>query len=114
MANLNELKKNSTISPDKDVRFYIYLNHQLQHGIHIKLYDVIDNKPQYLYYCNVLSQEDCQEYDGNPCIYLDFMEEEFYENNQACQISGFYIVASNMAGEVLAEEVVDYPLAIVP
>ncbi|WP_115236832.1 hypothetical protein [Moraxella equi] len=99
------------------MRFYIHLNHQLKHGIYIKLYDMIDSKPQYLYYCNVLSQEDCQEYDGNPCIYLDFMEEEleeFYENNQARQISGFYIVASNMAGEVLVEEVVDYPLAIVP
>lgn len=35
--NLNgefeRIEKNSTISPDKDVRFYIYLNHQLKHGI---------------------------------------------------------------------------------
>lgn len=117
--NLNgefeRIEKNSTISADKYMRFYIHLNHQLKHGIHIKLYDVIDNKPQHLYYCNVLSQEDCQECDDNPCIRLDFMEEEleeFYESHQSRQISGFYIVASNMVGEVLAEEVVDYPLTI--
>ncbi|MDO4450766.1 MAG: hypothetical protein Q4B79_07415 [Moraxella sp.] len=115
-GRLESIKKDSTISANKGVRLYIHLAHQLKHGVHFKLYDVIDNKPQHLFCCNVLSQEYCQEYDGNPYFCLDFMEEElekFYESHQSRQISGFYIVASNMVGEVLAEEVVDYPLMIV-
>ncbi|KAE9538749.1 hypothetical protein HT665_06525 [Ursidibacter maritimus] len=106
------VSEGSTISSDREIRLYTYLNHQAKHGASIKIYDIVNGAiNEELYQSSIINSEACKE--ENYYFYSEINWENVdFSENPVYEVSGFYLVLLNIADEVLAEQVIDFPLTI--
>lgn len=102
------LPPNSRLAYHDTAALFIQLEHQTQHGVFWRVFEVIDGEVGEMLMQSALYTPEEQ---GETWLELDWSA---HADGEARQISGFYLQLCNAADEILAEEVADYPLSILP
>lgn len=106
------ISESSILPYDKDFNLFMYLNHQAKHGVIVWIYDMVDGEIGEQIFTSVLqTYDECQEEDYNPNFIINWEDVDFSEQ-PIREVSGFYLQLTNVAGDVLAEESVDFALTI--
>lgn len=113
-GNLDLIKQHSKLPYDKKVRLYTYIKHQAEHGAILHIYDMVNGRVGEKITCSArLHYENCQQEDYNPSLHIDWTDCDF-SDGRTRYVSGFYLVLTNIAGDVLAEEEAKFELRIQP
>lgn len=111
-GGLDIIKERSVLPHNKDFNLFMYLNHQAKHGVVLWVYDMIDGKiSEQIFKSFLQTYDECQEENYNPSFLVNWEDVDFLEN-PIRKVSGFYLQLTNVAGDVLAEQTVDFALTI--
>ncbi|MCG7657720.1 hypothetical protein [Wielerella bovis] len=102
----------SRVSRETELELYLHLRHQAQHGAVVRIFEKVNGEVGEKLMQSVLQPMDnCQTDSDAIGFWLDWRDVEM-EAGETRKISGFVVVMSNVAGELLAETEVDWKLTI--
>lgn len=108
------INQHSKLPYDKQIRLYTYTKHQAKHGAILHIYDMVNGEIGEKMATSVkLTYEKCQQDDYNLYFDFDWTGCDF-SDGRTRYVSGFYLVLTNIAGDVLAEEEAKFELRIQP
>lgn len=111
-GRIDAIPESSILPYDKDFNLFMYLNHQAEHGVVLWIYDMVDGEiGEQIFRSHIQTYDECQHENHNPNFSINWEDVDFSEQ-PIREVSGFYLQLTNIAGDVLAEESVDFALTI--